>query len=211
MLSPTIIFDLDNCLFDTASTKKGLVPIFEDILRKHGYEESQVHSLVEAIWAMPLTEVFAQHELSQSVMNELRDVHPHLPVPEATQKYDDVIDVLTDLRSKNVSLFLVSKGFAKFQERKVAFLGIGEFFKSMIFVGEGSEHERKLSAFQHLIETENLDTKTLFVVGDSSDELTAGKEVGATAIQILRPGVIEKTADHHINSLTELSAILFSK
>jgi len=200
-----IIFDLDFCLFDTNSMRVGLGKRFKSFFERYPYYFSQSKSadLINQAWQT------APHELVENWPSHIGAAffkfYRELPVPPEAVLYPDTIAGLDALRSAEVTLFLVTKGLEGFQQRKVDHLRIRSFFEQVIVVGPDSVLSTKLEAMTGILLSHRLDPHTGMVVGDSGDELGAGRLLGLTTVQTVRPKVRQLEANHHI---AELAALL---
>ena len=107
--------------------------------------------------------------------------------------------------------FLVTTGFRRLQESKIAALGLRAHFTEVrIDVVDEPGRKGKQQLFQEIQQDYRLDPRRVLVVGDNPDaEIRAGNNLGMTTVQILRPGVpFGANAAHHIRGLRELQGFL---
>ena len=106
--------------------------------------------------------------------------------------------------------FLVTTGFRRFQESKIAALGIGHLFDA-IYVDalDAPEREGKAGIFCRLVTEHELTPAEVFVVGDSAEsELRIGRELGMVTVQVLRDEIAPCAwADRRIRGLYELASL----
>ncbi len=106
---------------------------------------------------------------------------------------------------------LVTSGFRRRQESKIHALGISANFReSLVDDIEETPHIVKHGHLERLITKYRWAASSAWVAGDSpASELAAGRLIGATMVQTLRSGVLRSdSADHHVQNLDELLALL---
>lgn len=206
----SVVFDLDFCLFRTRSMKRGLVPVIrnyiksEDVLRVHDEK-----TLISFIWDNAPDVVVAEYRLNEVERERFLSFYAGLPVPPGATLYGDVFPVLNELKVRNVRMYLLTKGERPFQLRKVAHLGISEYFEEVIVVGSRCQVKTKHDALGELIERRGLSTLDTWVVGDGPEELKAGLALRCQTVQTLRAKVNRfDGAAYHINALPKLLPLL---
>jgi FMN phosphatase YigB (HAD superfamily) len=200
------IFDLDNCLAAACEVGEDLYePALEAIRRANrGVISSTVlNSAFEDMWRYPLDWVAARYGFSQEMLEAGWEIFSKLDVKGKLHGYGDA-PILSELDGKR---FLVTSGFRRLQESKIAALNLTHLFTG-IYVDAIDEANRlgKLGIFAHILEAHGLTAAEVLVVGDNADsEIAAGNRLGMPTAQILRPGVLHATnATFHIHSLNEL-------
>jgi putative hydrolase of the HAD superfamily len=107
--------------------------------------------------------------------------------------------------------FLVTSGFRRLQESKIAALGITRLFNG-IYVDAIDESSRKgkQGVFAEILQENHLRAEETLVVGDNPDsEIAAGNALGMQTVQILRPGVArDGSAMHHVDGLDGVLSLL---
>ena len=135
-----LIFDLDNCLAAASEVGEELYePVFEAIRRANpGTVAPKVlDSALEDIWRHPLDWVAARYGFSQEMLEAGWSVFSNLKVSRELRGYGDVA-VLSELGAKR---FLVTSGFRRLQESKIAALGRSPLFTA-IYVDAIDEQDR---------------------------------------------------------------------
>ncbi len=198
------MFDLDRCLFDTDSMRPGLAPVFGEALLRGGCDATQVPTLIDALWSMPLVEVVTKYGLGAELADELTRMNADLPIPPEACLFEDSVPVLEELKRRGQPCHLITKGLQGFQTRKLEHLGISGYFREVHIVGEGNRFLTKLEAVRYIMAEQSIGPETLHVIGDGHEELSAAHTVGATSIQTLRPGVKRLSAHHHVVQLSEM-------
>lgn len=205
-----ILFDLDNCL--SAADEPGpslLQPVFDAISRANCgtlAPESLEQAMAEC-WFQPFDFVAAKHRFSDAMLAAGWEAYSALEVRTPIRGYPD-LKLLGELDAKR---FLVTSGFRRLQQSKIDALGIRDLFEAIhIDAIDDAERLGKEQIFRHVLGEHGLRPEQVLVVGDSPDsEIRAGKNLGMTTVQILRPGVVRgQNADYYISSLTELPKLL---
>jgi FMN phosphatase YigB (HAD superfamily) len=185
-----IIFDLDNCIFDTRTLGEGtlasvLAPLYASTL-----SEEIKKGVSDALWITRFEDVVVQYALPANVAELMRIECRRLEIPEgrAVKSCGDesYIPLLP------VKKFLVTSGYRKFQTSKMIHIGIVEMFDG-IFVDDmddGALRTTKKQIFIEILESNDWTKEEVLVVGDNPrSELGVAKELGIKAIQTVRPGV----------------------
>ena len=207
--SLTIILDLDFCLFDTNSMRDALAEQFRDFFAVHEFfKRWSMKQLIDKAWATAPHNLVEELECPSEVAEAFLNFYRGLKVPQDVELYPDVSAALETLQRQETPLFLVTKGIEEFQRQKVEVLGIEYFFQDIVYVGPDSKIKTKKQAFEALAVGHQFSLCDTLVVGDSNDELTAGRKLGATTVQTRRPGIKRHDADHHVSDLHELLKLL---
>lgn len=208
-LQPTkIIFDFDFCLFDTNSMRASLGPLFACFFTQYEFFSAfSIEDLVDRAWVTAPHDLVQQLALPADISATYLTFYRQLPVPPEAKLYPEVWEVLSWLRDQRFEMWLVTKGVESFQAAKVAHCGIAPFLTDILYVGPESVVKTKHEAMEGIITRYQLDPVNVWVVGDSSDELTAGQELGLTTVQTLRPGIKKLTATYYANDLHYLERL----
>ena len=205
-----LIFDLDNCL--AASDEPGrefCQPAFEAIRRANqGTLSAEVlEQAFAAIWRQPLDAVAKNFGFSKQMLDAGWEASKDLEITVPLRGYGD----LSVLKELDALRFLVTSGFRRLQESKIRALGVAPLLTGFYVDAIDKDGRKgKLNIFREIIDANRLNPAEVLVVGDSADsEIAAGNRLGATTVQILRPGVTP-TADatHRIHRLDELKALM---
>ena len=205
-----IVFDLDNCIFDTRSMGEDVIdPVLKPVTSSDLPREIK-RGVAEALWTTALEDVIDQYRLPPEVAEKMREACRTIEIPkERSIKTFGDEQCIADLPVKK---YLVTSGYRKFQQSKIDRLHIAGLFDEIIINDADYREERKgkVQIFKEILETEKWDTSEVLVVGDNpKSELGAARAVGVKCVQILRPQVIKwNTADYHIESLCELRFLL---
>ena len=196
------------CILDT-HTLTG--PFFKPVLDAlYGSELSlELKKKVEyQLWTTSLSDVVDMFSIPESVAEKMREAHKQIEVPDGIKSFGDE-EYIRELPVKKI---LVTSGYRKFQETKIAKLSIARLFDEIIIDALDSREKRKgkKMIFQEILEKNNWQASEVLVVGDNPvSELGVAKALGIRTVQTLRPTVIKwEEADHHIFSLSELVSLL---
>ncbi len=205
-----LIFDLDNCLASSREVGEELFqPAFDAIRRANrgAVPEEALREAFEECWGNALDWVADKHGFSDEMLRAGWEIFEKLEVKKPMTGYDDLA-VLEDLAARR---FLVTSGFRRLQESKIAALGLDRYFDEIVVDAiDEPDRQGKQAIFKRIMDLHQLDPTEVMVVGDNVDsEIEAGNLLGMRTVQTLRPGV-RKTEDvsHHIHSLGELVAVL---
>ncbi len=204
------IFDLDNCL--SAADAPGpdfLRPLFEAIgAANRGTLSAEVLQQAQAeCWSQPLDIVARKFSFTPAMRSAAWRVGAALEVTAPMRGYAD----LGLLATIDVARFLVTSGFRRLQGSKIDALGIRKWFTAVhVDAIDTPKPLGKEAIFRRILREHALQPGEVLVIGDNPDsELAAGARIGISTVQILRPGVVRSAAaDHHINQLAELNALL---
>jgi len=208
-----MVFDLDNCL---ASAKEPGESLFEPAFaamraaNRGRVAEAQLAAAFADCWYHALDYVARKHHLPDDVFRAGWEAFREIMVRQPMRGYPD-LEVLAELP---VARFLVTSGFRRLQESKIAALGVRDLFDE-VHVDAIDEPGRKGKEhlFRDIAERRGWQPAELLVVGDNADsEIAAGNALGMPTVQILRPGVAPAaSAGRRIKSLAELREFAHSK
>lgn len=205
-----IIFDLDSCLAAADELGKEVFSPALDAIRAANQGHLSAAALENAftdVWRYPIDVVAQRHGFSKAMLDAAVRGFSNTTISGRMHGYGD-LDVLSELPAL---LFLVTSGFRKLQESKVAALGIRHHFEA-IFIDAIDEPDRvgKQGLFRSILQSTGLSPGEVLVVGDNPEsEIAAGIALGMPTVQTLRPGVPRGgNAGFHIHSLHELASVL---
>lgn len=207
-----VIFDLDNCLCAAAAVGTDLfVPAFAAIRSANcgTLDEPALQRAFDDCWYSPFDAVAKRHGFSQNMLEAGCIAFARLEITGRLSAYPD----LHLVRELPVRRHLVTSGFRRLQASKIRALEMEAWFDSItIDAIDEVAHAGKQAAFEAILTADRLRPHQVLVVGDSlASELTAGRRLGMTTVQILRPGVGRAAeVDHHITSLQELWPLIGS-
>lgn len=206
----SIIFDLDNCL--CAADEIGYrfhEPVFAAIRRVNDgiFAEAVLSEAFADCMRLPFDEVADKFGFTEAMRDAGLRAFGSLEVVKPLHGYGD-IHVLRELQARR---FLVTSGFPRLQQSKIAMLGIGPLFEAVRVDAIGGQPRRgKRAVFADLVEDPGLRAEQTWVVGDNArSEIAAGNQLGMITVQILRPGIERSNeARHTVKNLLELKALI---
>ena len=207
-----LICDLDNTLFDARSIPTTvLAPVHAALRAANTGEETltsvELEAIIDASERMSFDLVVRELDVPPALAGAWSDAHARLSAPTPLRPFADV-SVLWELPLERC---LVTTGFRRFQESKVAALGLEALFPT-IYIDALDDPVRagKRALFERIVAERSMRPTEVIVVGDSpASELAVGSELGMVTVQILRPGVrASSRAQFRIASLTELPGVL---
>ena len=205
-----IIFDLDNCIFDTSSMGGGAIGAVRDALATSDLSEEVKEQINIALKTDPLEDVLKRFGVPEPTGEAMREAYRNTVLgPERPAKTYGDEDAIKELP---VIKILVTSGYKKFQTSKIERLNISHLFDEVIidFLDDPEQRKGKTKIFKEILKTRGLQKEEVLVVGDNPrSELGAAKELGIKTVQTVRPDVVRwDGADAHISSLHELKDLL---
>jgi putative hydrolase of the HAD superfamily len=215
MVKPrAVVFDLDDTLYPVSSVPvDAIAPVIAAVRRANAGPDAIPSERLELAladaWRHPFPVVTALHALPPAVIAAWHEAQLALEVTGSLEPFADVRRVLPRLTQQR---FLVTTGYRRFQESKVAALGIADLFDGIYIDAldvAGGAHG-KTAVFRHLMDIWKLTAREIVVVGDSErGEIAAGQSLGMPTVQVLRPGVTRaRLVDWHVSGLEELPALI---
>jgi putative hydrolase of the HAD superfamily len=203
-----LLIDLDLCLLDPAEAGKELFEAAFDAIRRANAGHLDAMTLEAAIadcWRMPFDRVAALHGFTPPMRAAGDAAFAAIEVRGRWQGYGDLhlIDRLPRPRH------LVTTGYARLQRSKIAAAGLADRFDGIHIDEVNGDHPGKQAIFGRLLRAAGCAPREAWVVGDNPhSELAAGRALGMTTVQTLRPGVERSAAvDHHVSGLAGLLAL----
>lgn len=203
-----IIFDLDMCILDTHTLTGTFFEPVLDALHASPLSDEVKQQVEVELWRTSLDDTIAMFKIPEHTAQAMRVAYGKIIVPDGIRSYGDE-DAIGALPTINV---LVTSGYRNFQLGKIVKLNIAHLFAAIIVdeVDDPACRKGKQRIFEELLATHGWGKGEVLVVGDNPhSELKAGKALGMTLVQTLRP-TVEKwpEADHHISTLFELPGIV---
>ena len=202
------VFDLDNCLAAADEAGEALfAPAFDAIRAVSRLSEDQLSAAFADMWRHALDHVARTHHFSDEMLQAGWRAFRNLEVTQPLRGYPD----LWEIEKLPLARFLVTTGFRRLQESKIAALGIARLFDG-IEVDAIDEPPRrpKQQRFADIAARHGWQPAEVLVVGDNADsEIAAGRALGMPTVQTLRPGVPPAAnAQWRIGNFAELSKLM---
>ena len=201
-----VVFDLDNCLAAADEAGEALfAPAFDAIrtANRGRLSEAALSAAFADCWRHALDFVARKHGFSDEMLQAGWRVFRRLEVTHPLRGYGD----LHCVSAIPVPRFLVTSGFRKLQESKIAALGIRERFEEIhVDAIDDERRASKQAIFADIAGRHGWEPREVLVVGDNADsEIAAGHALGMPTVQILRPGAEPaERATWRIKTLHEL-------
>lgn len=207
-----LFVDLDNTLFRTRSIPRAVVrPLRTALVAANrgpdALEPAVLATVLADTWHRPFDVVARDRGLPAALCAAWEAASAELVVTVPLRPYADVW-ALGDLAVHRV---LVTTGFRRFQESKVAALGVAPLFERVVVDALGEPGRAgKAGIFGALLEELGLAPAEALVVGDSAEsEIAAGNRLGIPTVQVLRRGAARaESATYHLRSLRQLPALV---
>ena len=203
------IFDLDNCLLDA----RAVGPLFEPALnaiRQANQGALAPVALEEALdqcWYTAFDLVAERYGFTPAMRDAGWREFSQLRVTAPLNGYPD-IGLLQRIPLRR---YLVTSGFRRLQDSKIDALGIRPWFEQVVIdaIDDPSRARGKEAIFAQILAQAGCPPHSAVVVGDNPlSELSAGRALGATTVQTVRPGVAPwALADHQVDGLQGLCAL----
>ena len=208
-MTKALIFDLDSCLAAANEVGEELYePAFEAIRqanRGNVSDEDLKHAFAD-VWRHPLDWVAHRYGFSEAMLAAGWQLFAVMEVSRPMFGHGD-LGMLAELPAQR---FLVTSGFRRLQEGKIASLKLAPLFTA-IYVDAIDEPDRpgKQKLFERILKDYELTPAEVFIVGDNADsEIAAGNRLGIRTVQILRLNVPRASnATFHSRSLGELKEL----
>ncbi len=132
---------------------------------------------------------------------------------EAQRLFDDVSDLFDSLKATDLLVALVTNGASDTQRGKLAVLGIGGWFDSIVISGELGIVKPDPRIFETTLEELGIRRQSLWHVGDSlSADVAGSNAAGIVSVWLNRRRRVRQdddpSPDYEIRSLAELASLL---
>lgn len=203
------IFDLDNCLLDARAVGSLFEPALNAVRQANqgALPPDRLEEALEQCWYTAFDLVAERYGFTQAMRAAGWHQFSQMQVTGPLQGYPDIALVpRIPLRR-----YLVTSGFRRLQDSKIDALGIRPWFEQVVIdaIDDPSGHQGKQAIFAQILAREGCPPQSALVVGDNPlSELAAGRALGATTVQTVRPGVAPwALADHQVDGLEGLCAL----
>ena len=204
------IFDLDNCLAAADEAGEALFrPAFDAIRaanRGHLSDEALAAAFADT-WRHALDEVARKHGFTDAMLQAGWRAFRAIEVTQPLRGYPD----LHEIQDLPLERFLVTSGFRRLQESKIAALGVRALFREIqVDAIDEEPRRRKQERFADIAARHGWQATEVLVVGDNADsEIAAGNALGMPTVQTLRPGVPPApNARWRVRDFSELSKLI---
>jgi len=170
-----ILFDLDGTLFDTADL---ILASFRHTLRVHERREASDEELRPYL-SMTLADVFrAKGSAAQAMIDTYRAYH-FTYFEDTLHLFPGVLEALTDLCEKGCKLAAVTSRRTSSARRGLEITGALPYFSSIVGNDRSEKHKPDPEPLHLAMRELALVPVQCVMVGDSANDLLAGKNAGA--------------------------------
>ena len=225
MMITTVVFDLDDTLYDEIEyCKSGLAAVSE--LLAHTSVSQSAGRIFACLWgefaagnrsrtfnaALDALDIDYDDEQIQELVDAYRSHVPKITLPVDTR------EVLSELKA-DYTLALLTDGFLPAQQLKVQALGLEKYFRTIVYTEQLGRAYWKPSAagFEKIIEDLDEEAARMVYVADNEEkDFIAPNQLGFSTVQVIRPGRIHPSvaaesgaaAQHIIRQISRLPALL---
>jgi putative hydrolase of the HAD superfamily len=205
-----VIFDLDNCLAAADEAGEALfAPAFDAIraANRGHLAEDELSAAFADMWRHALDHVARRHRFTEEMLQAGWRSFRTIRVEQPLRGYPD----LWTIEDLPLARFLVTTGFRRLQESKVAALGIAPLFAEVqVDAIDEAPRRPKQERFADIASRHGWAPAQVLIVGDNGEsEIAAGHALGMPTVQTLRPGVPPAAnAQWRIRNLAELSKLI---
>ncbi len=207
-----ILFDLDGTIIEQSAT---ILKCLNILLEKYNasYSMEQLRPLI----GKPLKRIIERKVGSENLAKQLRMKYREIYVKnylEETKIYDGVKELLIELRKRKIKTGIITSKLGDVTRSFLKDLKISHLFD--VVVGEGdAEMKPSPAPVIHACKTLKEKTENCIMVGDSEDDIIAGKNAGAKTIAVLwgyrnRKELEDVDPDYVVGSVGELRSVLFA-
>lgn len=206
-----ILFDLDGTVIDQKTT---IVRCLNILLKK--YNKSYSMDELKPLIGKPLKNIIKRKVGSENLAKQLRMKYREIYVKnylEETKIYDGVKELLMELRKRKIKTGIITSKLGDVARSFLKDLKINHLFD--VVVGEGdAEMKPSPAPVIHACKTLEEKPENCIMVGDSEDDIIAGKSAGAKTIAVLweyknKEELENLNPDYVVESVEELRNTLF--
>jgi putative hydrolase of the HAD superfamily len=221
----TVVFDLDDTLYDEIEYCKSGLAVVSEFLAKRSISQS-AESIFSALWnqfvagnrsrtfnaALNALGIDYDDERIQELVDVYRTHIPKIKLPNDSQ------EVLSKLKADYI-LALLTDGFLPAQQLKVQALNIEHFFQTIVYTEQLGRECWKPSpvGFEKIIQDLNeKPARMVYVADNEKKDFIAPNQLGFSTIQLIRPTRIHTSigaesgaaARHTIHQIRQLPILL---
>ena len=180
-----IIFDLDGTLTDPA---KGIVNSVRYALKKFGIDEPDVSKLKKFI-GPPLNKSFENHYnfssgKARQAVDHYREYYAVNGIFEL-QIYPNIKDVLSNLSSKGIRLFVGTSKPTLYASKLLTYFGINHFFEDIVGSNMDLTRVRKQEIIEYILNQQYLTSKEdILMVGDTHFDIEGANACGIDSLYV---------------------------
>lgn len=191
----SIIYDLDNTLYDESAYFKGAYKtIAEYISKKSGVGKQEVcekllsvYSFKGSLYPFVFNDVLDSWmvtyngEYIKTLVNHFHNHDPNIVL------YDDVLPAFKELKKRSIKLGLLTNGKGTTQRRKVKRLNLNKVFDAMVFPYELEREKPDPFPFIKILQELKVKSNEAIYVGDNPHiDFPGARKVGLYTVRIIR-------------------------
>ena len=222
----TVVFDLDDTLYDEIDYCKSGFAAVAEFLANPAMTTADMRCISQALWeqfstgnrtktfnaALDKLDISYDDKLILELIEVYRQHKPIITLPS------DSREALSEL-SKKYTLALLTDGFLPGQQLKVQVLGIEQYFKSIVYTEQlGREYWKPSTVgFENILRTlRTRPENTVYIADNEKKDFIAPNKLGFVTIQIQRPARLhistceqaEGKPQHIIGQISQLFSLL---
>jgi putative hydrolase of the HAD superfamily len=179
MHKKAIIFDLDNTIYSVHSIGEELFASLFALIMQDGKHAQEIEKIKDEIMRKPFQLVAKEYAFSDELTTNGIGLLKDLEYRGKIAAFDDYRFV----KDMAVDKFLVTTGFLKLQQSKVAGMKIKNDFKEIHIVDPSTSDRTKKDVFAEIIQRHGYNKSEVLVVGDDlNSEIQAARDLGIEAI-----------------------------
>jgi putative hydrolase of the HAD superfamily len=209
MQKKAIILDLDNTIYPVTSIGNKLFASLLKLIQESKDHDRFFDEIKKDIMRRPFQVVAAAFNFSTALTQEGIDLLKELTYDEAMLPFEDYVYTKNLLCKK----YLVTTGFQKLQQSKIAALGIENDFEEINIVDPLTSTRTKKDVFADIIFRNNYDISEVLVVGDDMhSEIKAAQELGIDTVLYDKFNLYpDRGSQQSITNFSELKHLLTIK
>lgn len=202
MLKKAIILDLDNTIYPVSSIGEKLFASLLKLIQERNNHDFD--KIKKDIMRRPFQVVAAAFNFSAALTQDGIELLKELTYDEAMQPFDDYVYAKGLLCKK----YLVTTGFIKLQQSKIAALGIENDFEEIHIVDPLTSKRTKKDVFADIIIRNGFDIAEVLVVGDDlHSEIKAAQDLGIDTV--LYDKLNQYYDNSSLDSITDFSTLKY--
>lgn len=179
MAKRAVIFDLDNTIYPVHSIGAELFATLFRLIEEEGSHADRMDRIRDEIMRRPFQLVAADYGFSAALTQKGMALLKDLTYEGKIEPFEDYQFV----RSLGVDKFLVTTGFLKLQQSKVARMNLAPDFTEIHIVDPSTSGSTKRDVFADIMQRHGYAPPEVLVVGDDlHSEIAAARQLGIDAV-----------------------------
>jgi len=179
MARKALILDLDNTIYPVAPYAGEMFATFMQLVTDSGEQQDNIEGIRKDIMRRGFLIVAATYNFSKQLKQKGNDLFKELTYAGQLEPYED-FRLVRDLPHEK---FLVTAGYQKFQQSKIALLKLEKYFKEIHIVDVTTTSLTKKDVFAGIIDRYRYNLSEVLVIGDDLEsEISAGNDLGIDTV-----------------------------